>query len=270
MPFNSSVRGTFGSQGKVSRSIGANNGLSSAAAFTTFTEIRTAPTSGTYWIRTSDMSQARQFYVDSVTGGFSGVRWVRIFLQSQDFYREEDTTEVDAWANSDIPALIDSAQYFMYCFVNTANNATTQAWYFGKPTQNASSFRSHPPTSRVHGFDSNPLITQITATRISDNNSVQRYMRTGASSFGSKCDDGRSSFWGTICLKTTNNDLVGVNGNTSSTNPADYGYQDFPYFASYAVQGQSAPGFRAHCSRSDQVYSTTECSSSRRFAIYLG
>ena len=243
MPFNSSVRGTFGSQGKVSRSIGANNGLSSAAAFTTFTEIRTAPTSGTYWIRTSGMSQARQFYVDSVTGGFSGVRWVRIFLQSQDF---------------------------MYCFVNTANNATTQAWYFGKPTQNASSFRSHPPTSRVHGFEANPLITQITATRISDNNSVQRYMRTGASSFGSKCDDGRSSFWGTICLKTTNNDLVGVNGNSSSTNPADYGYQDFPYFASYAVQGQSAPGFRAHCSRSDQVYSTTECSSSRRFAIYLG
>jgi hypothetical protein len=91
----------------------------------------------------------------------------------------------------------------------------------------------------------------ITATRLSDGHTVTRKLRYGWGSFNDECDEGCTSTWGQICLKS------------SDTNGQVGGYQDFPQYATYAHSNVD------HCSRSDQVHTTTACSASRRFAIYV-
>ena len=258
MPFISSVRSSFGPQGR-GRSLSVKDGLSSGNAFTTATEVRTAPSNGTYWIQTAGMSQARQYYIDTNnTNGPAGTKWVRIFLPSnfQGYNFARSTEDVDLWLNNaDTPALIDSFSNFMYTFVNPTNNVRTQSWYFAKPSTNSTAFRNTPPT--VHGGEGAPLITQITTVRMADGSSTTQFIRTGISSFGSSCDDGRGGYWGYICLKA---------GNTSSI--ASGGFSDFPSYATFSVN--SNDNIIAHCSSSSQLYNATECSSTRNFAVYVG
>lgn len=257
MPFNGSVRGTFGSQGKFIRT-SINNGLSSSSPFTNVSEIRSASNSGLYWIRTTGMVQARQFYIDTNnTNGPSSAKWIRILLPSGFNYSNNVTNEdVDSWINSDVPALIDSMTYFMYAFINTSNNTRTQSWYFEKPTSNVSDFRNLPPTK--HGSEGSPLITQISAVRMQDGSSVTSYLRSGISSFGGICDDGRSSLWGQICLKA---------GNTPNTGSG--GYLDFPQYATFSVNTTSPSDYATDCTSSNEQYNNIKCSSSRQFAVYV-
>ena len=80
-------------------------------------------TSGNYWLFMSGMSQPRQMFVDAATGG--GRKWVRILTSATENYNATSFS----WDNSDVPALIDNAGFWMYCFYNPSNNATTQACY---------------------------------------------------------------------------------------------------------------------------------------------
>lgn len=236
-----------------------NNGLSVASAFTTAAEIKTAPVSGLYYIKTTGMSQARQMYIDTEnTNGPANTKWVRIFLPSGFQYTWRDSNEdVDKWLNTDVPALLDSMSYFMYTFINTSTNARSQSWYFAKPSTNQTAFRNTPPT--VHGGQGDPLITQVNTVRMSTGENYTSYLRSGVSSFGSMCDDSRSSYWGYTCLKA---------GNTPNTGSG--GYSDFPSYATYSVDQPASSTYPTHCARSDEQYSNSTCSSSKQFAIYAG
>ena len=236
---------------------GAVTGLSAASPHVTVAQIKSTPVNGNYWIKLPGMSTARQMYIDTQnTNGPAGTKWVRIFLPTGFIYSYNNSSEdVDLWLNTDVPTIINAMTYFMYSFVNTSTNVRAQSWYFPKPTSNTTAFVNTPPT--VHGGEGAPLITQISATRMADGSSTTQYLRTGVSSFGSQCDDSRSSFWGYICLKA---------GNTASTGSG--GFSDFPSYATYAVA--QTPGLEAHCASSNEVYSATLCSSSKQFAIYVG
>jgi hypothetical protein len=207
------------------------------------------------------MSQARQYYIDTNnTGGPAGTKWVRIQLPSKVNYVFEET-ELDSWSNSDTPALIDSFSYFMYSFVNPSTNARTQSWYFTKPAD--TNFRNLPPTQ--HGGEGSPLITLITAVRMSTGESTSRYLRTGLSSFGGYCDDGRSGYWGQICLKSSGPGTVsGTSG----------GYSDFPMYASFSIVRNITTNTNNYgdtdCSESVGQYNVTKCTSTRNFAVYVG
>lgn len=223
-----------------------NDGLSVATALTNFTEINRINVSGTYYIKTSSMASASQYYVDASTGG--GSKWVRVWIAAQDDY---NTTSF-SWIDAQVPNLIADATKWMYCFVNPSTNVTTQAWYWTKQTDNAAAFQSTPPMG--HGGVGSPLISAINATRIADGTSSgTQYLRTGISSFGSNCDDSRVGTWGQLCLKA---------GGTSATGSG--GYSDFPHYATYSYSGTD------DCSQSNQAYTTTKCSSTRRFAVYVG
>lgn len=226
------------------------NGTTSARAATSVTGLSSyQSTSGTYWIRTASMSSAQQFYVDFSTG--SGP-WARIWIATSD----DINATSGSWVNGQVPNMLtDLTPTFMYAFVNTANDATTQAWFFrlvsDKSNGNWTSFRDSPHP--FHGGDGSPLITQINTTQISSGTLYNGYwLRTGISSFGSVCDQGRGGTWGQLCLKS-----LGQSDTTGG------GFSDFPHFATYSVGSQD------HCSRSDQSYSATLCTSSRRFAIYV-
>lgn len=236
---------------------GAVTGLSAASPHVTVAQIKSTPVNGNYWIKLPGMSTARQMYIDTEnTNGPVGTKWVRIFLPTGFLYNYRNFSEdVDVWLNTDVPTIINAMTYFMYSFVNTSTNVRAQSWYFPKPTSNATAFVNTPPT--MHGGEGAPLITQISATRMADGSSTTQFIRTGVSSFGSQCDDGRSSFWGYICLKA---------GNTSSIGSG--GFSDFPSYASYSVDNNTS--VVTHCSNSNQIYNATECSSSKQFAIYVG
>lgn len=241
---------------------GVAPGLLQANPFTTTTQVRSVTVGGNYWMKLPGMSQARQYYVDPEnTNGPSGTKWVRILLPSKTYYTYQET-ELDAWSNSDTPALIDNFNYFMYSFVNPSTNARTQSWYFAKPAD--SNFRNLPPTQ--HGGSGSPLITLITTTRMADNTSYTKYLRTGISSFGGYCDDGRSGEWGQICLKSSGPGTVTGTGG---------GFSDFPGYHSFAIQWVSNNinnnGYGdTDCSDSAGQYGATKCSSTRNFAVYVG
>jgi hypothetical protein len=225
------------------------DGTSSAKAATSVTALSSyQSTSNTYWIKTPTMASAQQFYVDFSTGLGP---WARIWLAASDNYNSTS----ESWVIPQVAnMLVDLTPTFMYAFVNPANNATTQAWSFrlvsDKSNGNWTSFRNIPHP--FHGGEGSPLITQVNAVRCSDSSSITTYLRSGVSSFGSLCDDGRGGIWGQLCLKA---------GNSSSTGTG--GYSDFPHFASYSFSGQD------DCSRSDESYANTKCTSSRLFAIYV-
>ena len=115
----------------------------------------------------------------------------------------------------------------------------------------ATAFRNTPPMG--HGGIGDPLISAIVPTRISTGvSSGTRYLRTGISSFGANCDDGRGGTWGQLCLKE--------GGSGTGTG----GHSDFPHFATYSVDTID------DCSQSNQAYNATKCSSTRRFGVYIG
>ena len=225
------------------------NGSSSAQAATSVANVGVYNnTSGTYWIRTASMASAQQYYVDFSTGYGP---WARIFLANTDNY---NTTSF-SWDNGQTSNLLrDLTPTFMYCFVDTANNSTITPWQFrlvgDQSSGNWVSFRDTPPMG--HGGTGSPLITQVNTVRISTGEEYRSYLRTGVSSFGNQCDDGRSGIWGQICLKA---------GNTSNTGTG--GYSDFPQFSSFAVSNAD------NWAQSNQAYSTNTVSSARRFAVYV-
>lgn len=259
MPFINSVAGTRTPLSNKQVDFG-QSGLTIATAFTTAAAFRAnSTTSGNYYFKLPGMVSTRQLYVDvDNTGGPADTKWIRIFMPSGFNYAYQISGEdVDSWPNSDIPALIDSFPYFMYTFVNMNTNARFQSWYFAKPSSNATAFRNTPPT--VHGGEGAPLITQITAVRMSTGENYTSYLRSGVSSFGAQCDDSRSSFWGYTCLKA---------GNTPNTGSG--GYSDFPSYATYSVNSTGGTTYPTDCADSSQTYSTTKCSATKQFAIYLG
>lgn len=223
------------------------DGLTLATPFTSFSQINSyVQNSGTYYIKTPTMTSVDQFFIDATTGG--GNKWIRVWIAKQDDY---NTTSY-SWDSTQGANLINDASKWMYCFVNPSTNITTQAWYWYKQSDNSSAFQSTPPVG--HGGVGAPLISSINATRISDGAvSGTQYLRTGISSFGSNCDDSRSGTWGQICLKAGGSSAVGTGG-----------YLDFPHYATFAYSGQD------DCSQSNQGYTTTKCSSTRRFAVYVG
>eukprot|EP01116_Phalansterium_solitarium_P006828 TRINITY_DN1921_c0_g1_i1.p2 TRINITY_DN1921_c0_g1~~TRINITY_DN1921_c0_g1_i1.p2 ORF type:complete len:133 (+),score=19.11 TRINITY_DN1921_c0_g1_i1:334-732(+) len=119
----------------------------------------------------------------------------------------------------------------------------TQAWKFNTPA----AFVSVTPMAVGQC-----VYTSITATQIATGSTYTSVLRAGWGSFGSLCDEGCSSTWGSICLKTAGK-ANGVAG----------GYSDFPYFATFAN------GVRNDCSRSDETYAATTCTLSRAFVILV-
>ena len=229
------------------------DGLSASTAFTKFSEMAVQSTSGTYWVQTSLMSAAQQYFVDYTTGRGP---WIRVWLGTTDNY--DQTSYV--WDNSYTSDMLKDAQYFMYAFCNTANNALTYPWAFrfsdsttlnGSGNGNKYAFLNYPP--QAHGSQGAPLITLVDTIRLADNSEYTGYLRTGASSFGSNCDDGRSGIWGQICLKAN-----GVNGSGTGSG----GYSDFPHYTTFSNSGTD------NWARSDQTYTANTVSSTYRFAVY--
>ena len=207
----------------------------------------TVVSSGTYYFKVGSMVTATQYYVDNST---SGGPWIRIFLANTDDY---NTTSF-SWVDTETPNLISSASRFMYCFVDPASNSTTSAWswwfFDGTAASNYNAFRNNPPMQ--HGGVGAPLITRTNATQLSSSTNYNGYwLRTGISSFGNQCDDSRGGTW--------------KNSNSTSTDPGtgQGGLLDFPHYATYSYSGTD------DCSQSNQGYTATKCSSSRRFAIYV-
>ena len=227
-----------------------NDGSSSSQAITNGQELNQyATSSGTYYIKTGSMSTAIQCYVDAST---YSEPLIRIFLASTNNYTA-------GTSSFDVANLATDCKEFVYGFCNINNNTLALPWKFRftdtsrvstSTATNAGTFRSTNPMA--HGGSGAPLITQVVATQLSSGSSVTTYLRTGISSFGSECDDSRSGTWGNICLKA---------GNTTSTGSG--GYSDFPHYATWYSGGTD------HCSQSNQTYSTTYCSDTRRFAIYV-
>lgn len=205
--------------------------------------------SGNYFIKTPAMGNALQAYVDTSTGDG---KWIRVFLANTNNY---NTTSF-SWDDVQIPNLITNSNKFMYCFVNTSTNATSLAWswwfYSGTSESNYTAFRDNPPLS--HGGDGSPLITRINARQISSmTDYLGYYLRTGISSFGSACDDSRSGTYGQICLK----------GSNTSSSTGTGGLSNFPHYAAFSHSNSD------YCSESSQGYTTSSCSDTRRFAIYV-
>lgn len=205
--------------------------------------------SGNYFIKTPSMSNALQAYVDTSTGDG---KWIRIFLANTNNYNSTSFS----WDDAQIPNLITNSNKFMYCYVNTSTNATSLAWswwfYDGTSETNYTAFRDNPPLN--HGGVATPLITRINARQISSmTDYLGYYLRTGYSSFNNQCDDGRSGTYGQICLK----------GSNTSSSTGTGGLSNFPQYTAFSASSNDT------CSESSQAYDATNCSDTRRFAIYV-
>jgi hypothetical protein len=231
------------------------NGLTSATPFVKLSDMSNASVNGTYWIKSASMSTPQQYYVDYTNT--SGGPWIRIFLASTDNYNQTSYS----WDNAASSQLLLDCQLFMYAFVNSSNNSLTYPWSFRFTNQtgstfstitdsNASAFMSAPPMG--HGGSGAPLITAINSTRLADLTTYNGYyLRTGISSFGSTCDQGRSGVWGQICLKSL-----------GSADTSGGGLSDFPHFTSFAYSGTD------NWAASNQGYTTNSSDSAHRFGIY--
>ena len=229
------------------------NGASASTAFRNYADMLNQSVSGTYWVKTGNMASAQQYYVDYHTNGSA---WIRLWLATTDNYNQAGYS----WDNSETPNLLVGATYFMYAFCNTSNNNLTYPWSFrfadastlsASTDGNKSSFINYPPMA--HGGSGSPLITLVDTTRLADNTTYRGYLRTGISSFGSFCDDGRSGTWGQICLKA---------GGTGGSATNSGGYSDFPHYTTFYNAGTD------NWARSDGNYTTNTVSSSYRFAVY--
>jgi hypothetical protein len=233
------------------------NGLTSLTPYTRLSDMINNPNvSGTYWIKSPGMSSAQQYYVD-FSQSFGP--WIRIFLANTDNYNQTSYT----WDNAVSNTLIPDCQYFMYAFVDTSNNALTYPWAwkfnnqsgtsFGTATDsNYAAFRDSPPLG--HGGSGAPLITLVNTIRLADNSTYTGFLRTGFSSFGSNCDDGRSGVWGQICLKA---------GGSGGSGTGTGGFSDFPHYTTFAFSGTD------NWAQSNQGYTTGTVNSTRRFGVYV-
>ena len=217
--------------------------------FTQHSDLAGTTTSGNYYFKTASMTSAVEYYLDTTTAASENEKYIRIWVSAQNNY---DTTSY-SWDSNQTPNLINDSNRWMYGFVNPSNNTVAQPWtwtyYSGT---HPSAFKDNPPMA--HGGDGSPLITRTNATRVSDGNDYNGYyLRTGYSSFSSECDDNRSGTWGQICMKGSNTDSGTGQG----------GLLNFPHYASFANNGGD------HCGNSSDSYSDTDCSDTRRFAIYV-
>jgi hypothetical protein len=230
------------------------NGLTSVTPFTKASDMINQSSNGTYWIKTSSMTSAQQYYVDytNTTGG----PWVRIFLANTDNY---NTTSF-SWDNAQSSNMLLDSTYFMYAFVNSSSNALTYPWAFrfndsttlnGSTDGNKSAFLSGPPMG--HGGSGAPLITYMYTIRLADSTVYSGYLRTGISSFGSNCDDSRGGVWGQICLKA---------GGSGGSATGSGGYSDFPHYTGFDWSGTD------NYAQSNQDYRTGTVDSTKRFGIY--
>lgn len=211
--------------------------------------LKNISTSGNYWFKTSSMSQPVEYYVDTATGDGN---WIRVFLAAEDNYNSTSFS----WDSAETPNLISNSSKFMYCYVNTSTNETTQSWswwfFDGTSDSNYASFRDYPPLN--HGGSGTPLITRISALRLStDTPYIGYYLRTGYSSFGSSCDDSRSGAYGQICLK----------GSNTSSSTATGGLLDFPQYTAFSSTTSD------YCAGSSESFSASSCSSTKRFGVYV-
>lgn len=227
------------------------DGTSSSNPIRYASDMNKIGTSGNYWIQTRSMGDAAQFYVDTT---IADGPWIRVYVASTN----TNSTNI-TWGSQHIPGLLTSSNRFMYCFVNVNDNSTTQqwSWWFtnGFDDTHYSEFIGNPP--QRHGSVAEPLITQIDSKQLSSGTEYNGYfLRTGISSFGSHCDNSRSGTYGQICLKNNN-----TNGATGP-NDTSAGLSDFPHHSAFSSSTAD------YCSQSNQSYSTTACSSTRRFAMY--
>jgi len=224
---------------------------SSSLPFRSASTIKNITSSGNYWIQTPSMTSANQYYIDN---SISDGPWVRIHVSAS-----ENNTTSYSWADAQTSNLINDSQRFLYCFLNPSTNAIVQGWHwwfqYGAQDSNFNAFKSTPPMG--HGSSGAPLITKINSVRIADGTHYDSYwLRTGFSSFGSNCDDGRSGIWGQICLKN-------YRGGSSDPSTGQGGLSDFPHYSSFSHSTQD------HCASSNESYSNVNCSSTRVFAIYV-
>ena len=260
-PFKSSKGRNLGKlvEGYKSSDIGkgiATPGLGSDLAsgtqedpFTSYSSMGLTSNSGNYWFKTESMTTATEYYLDCDT--ITNEKYFRVWLSQQNNYN----TASYSWPESETPHLINDSDRWMYAFCNPSTDALTQAWtwsFYSSPGDNYNDFKNTPPMG--HGGVGNPNITRVNATRIADNsNHNGHWLRTGYSSFSSQCDDTRAGDWGQICLKA----------GTVNSNIGNGGHSDFPMYCTFANNNTD------NCAQSNQTYSATNCSDTRRFAAYV-
>ncbi len=166
--------------------------------------------------------------------------WTRVWVAVTDNYNDTGLTYLPNTSGPD--SVISNSTEMMVAFTSPSTGSTTNEWSFPTPTL----LHSQTPMAATGA-------QYITSTfkRIADQTSHARVMRVGTASFSDECDEGNSSQWGQICLKS----------NTSQGSVG--GFSDFPMYAGYAASNVD------YCTESPQIYTATACSSSRRFAIFV-
>lgn len=168
--------------------------------------------------------------------------WTRVFVAETDNYGSTSIPYIAGLSGSN--SVVSRSSEMMFAYTNPSDGSLTNAWTFATPTS------VHSVTPMAVG---QCVYQEGSFTRVSDNTTYNNYtMRMGWGSFGSTCDDSCSSTWGHICLKS-NTSYPGGGG----------GFSDFPFFATFAYSGTD------HCSQSNQGYTTTSCTSTRRFTILV-
>ena len=217
--------------------------------FTSHLSMSNVTNSGNYWFKTDTMTTATEYYLDCDT--VSNEKYIRVWLSSTNNYQ----TSSFSWPESETSNLIADTDRWMYAFCNPNTDALTQAWtwsFYSSPGDNYNDFKDEPPMA--HGGVGSPNITRVNATRVSDGSTANgHWLRTGYSSFSSHCDDGRSSTWGQICLKA----------GTVNSNTGNGGHSDFPMYCTFVHSNTD------DCAQSNQQYNATQCSDTRRFAVYV-
>jgi hypothetical protein len=143
---------------------------------------------------------------------------------------------------SGVDSVISNSTEMLVGYTNPGDGSVTNAWSFPTPAL----LHSQTPM----GVSSAQYIT-TTFKRVADQSTHSRVLRVGTASFSDECDEGNSSTWGQICLK-------------SNTTPGSVGgFSDFPMFAGYAASSSDT------CTESTQIYTATACSSIRRFVIFV-
>ncbi len=166
--------------------------------------------------------------------------WTRVWVATTNNYNDANLTYLPNTSGPD--SLISNSTDMMVAFTNPSDGSMTNAWSFPTPAL----LHSQTPMAAAGG----QYIT-TTFKRIADQTTHNRVMRIGTNSFSDECDEGSSSQWGQICLK-------------SNTTPGSVGgFSDFPMYTGYVASNTD------YCSESPQIYTTTACSSIRRFAIFV-
>eukprot|EP01116_Phalansterium_solitarium_P023496 TRINITY_DN8255_c0_g1_i2.p1 TRINITY_DN8255_c0_g1~~TRINITY_DN8255_c0_g1_i2.p1 ORF type:complete len:354 (+),score=55.05 TRINITY_DN8255_c0_g1_i2:127-1188(+) len=215
------------------------NGLSAATAALSCKALVGLVPSGFYYIQT--VTGVQNIFCDMNTDGGG---WTQVFKSGTTDRNSASIPWNTGMGGTGWSPIANSA-YMMFAYTDASNNIVSSLaspWKFPTPAQ----FQTQTPMQIGQC-----VYIPITATRLADGSVVSKILRAGWGSFGSTCDEGCTSTWGQICLKS--NAAQGVAG----------GYSDFPTFHSFAVSNADS------CSLSSQVYTTTACSASYQFTIYV-